>query len=106
VTPLLPTEVEALRLTIGSRCRRARERLKLSQRGIAKIMERSPSWVREIEGGEQYAPPYYLKALAVAIGETVGWFYGEGDVHGDHGGRVGVLLEGGALPTVQQDPAT
>ncbi len=52
-------------------------RLGLSQRGLARAMQRSPSWVREIEGGQQFAPPYLLKALATATAVSVAWFYGE-----------------------------
>lgn len=40
-------------------------------------MGRSPSWVREIETGQQYAPPYLIRVLATALGVSAGWFYGE-----------------------------
>lgn len=69
-----------LRRTIGLRCRRARLRLELSQRALARAMDRSPSWVREIERGDQFAPPYLTKVLAEAIGVSVGWLYGEDDL--------------------------
>ena len=77
IEPLDVAEQMQLRRTIGQRCRRSRVRLGLSQRALARAMGRSPSWVREIERGDQYAPPYLLKALAVATGYSVGWHYGE-----------------------------
>ncbi len=75
--PLPKREVDSLRAVIGSRVARARRGLGLSQRKLAAIMDRSPSWVREIENGAQFAPPYLLQALAVATQRSVGWFYGE-----------------------------
>ncbi|MBI3725011.1 helix-turn-helix domain-containing protein [bacterium] len=77
LTPLSAEEEAILRQTIGLRCHRARERLGLSQRALARVMGRSPSWVREIETAQQYAPPYLIRALAAAAGVSVGWFYGE-----------------------------
>ncbi len=78
--PLDDQERSLLRRTIGLRCRKARLQLGLSQRGLANLMARSPSWVREIERGEQFAPPYLTKVLAPAIGVSVGWLYGEDDL--------------------------
>ncbi len=78
--PLDEQERALLRRTIGLRCRRARLQLGLSQRRLASLMARSPSWVREIERGEQFAPPYLTKVLAPAIGVSVGWLYGEDDL--------------------------
>ena len=77
LVPLDDEEQGLLRQTIGLRCRKAREELCLSQRALAKAMDRSPSWVREIEGGAQYAPAYLIRALATATGVSVAWFYGE-----------------------------
>ena len=77
LAPLTPSEEALLRQTIGLRCQRAREQLGLSQRALARTMDRSPSWVREVETGQQYAPPYLIRALATATGLSVGWFYGE-----------------------------
>ena len=77
LTPLGPEEEMLLRRALGLRCQRARQRLDLSQRELARVMGRSPSWVREIETGQQYAPPYLIRALATAIGVSAGWFYGE-----------------------------
>jgi transcriptional regulator with XRE-family HTH domain len=77
LAPLDPSEEISLRQTIGLRCQRARETLGLSQRALARVMRRSPSWVREIETGQQYAPPYLIRALAAATGVSAGWFYGE-----------------------------
>jgi transcriptional regulator with XRE-family HTH domain len=80
IEPLDDDEQEHLRRTIGLRCRRARLRLGLSQRKLADVMRRSPSWVREIERGDQYAPPYLTKVLAQALGVSVAWLYGEDDL--------------------------
>jgi len=77
--PLDDQEQLLLRQTIGHRCRKAREQLGLSQRALAKVMDRSPSWVREIESGAQYAPAYLIRALATAAGVSTAWFYGEDD---------------------------
>ncbi|MCO5167494.1 MAG: helix-turn-helix domain-containing protein [Planctomycetes bacterium] len=79
LTPPDPREQDLLRRTMGLRCQQARERLGLSQRGLARAMDRSPSWVREVEQGEQWPPPYLLTALARATGLPVGWFYGEAE---------------------------
>lgn len=78
LVPLDNREQDLLRQTIGRRCRQARQELSLSQRALAKRMNRSPSWVREIEAGDQYAPAYFLRALATAAQVSVSWFYGEG----------------------------
>ena len=78
--PLLPLgkdEQRLLRQTLGVRCRKAREALGLSQARLAEAMDRSASWVREVERGDQYAPPYLLLALARATGHAPGWFYGQ-----------------------------
>lgn len=77
LVPLDDDEQTLLRQTIGLRCRKAREELGLSQRALAKLMNRSPSWVREIEAGAQYAPPYLVRGLANATCRAVGWFYGD-----------------------------
>lgn len=79
LVPLDDREQALLRQTIGLRCRKAREELGLSQRALAKAMSRSPSWVREIESGAQYAPAYLIRGLATAMGVSVAWFYGEDD---------------------------
>ena len=75
--PLAGDEVALLQRLIGNQCRKAREELRLTQRALATRMDRSPSWVREVEGGAQWAPPYYLAALARATGHTIDWFYGD-----------------------------
>ena len=77
LVPLDDEEQALLRQTLGLRCRKALKGLNLSQRALAKAMGRSPSWVREIEGGAQYAPAYLIRALATATGVSVAWFYGE-----------------------------
>jgi transcriptional regulator with XRE-family HTH domain len=77
LVPLDDVEQALLRQTIGLRCRKAREELGLSQRALAQVMDRSASWVREIEAGAQYGPPYLVRALANATGRTIGWFYGD-----------------------------
>lgn len=77
LVPLGDEEQAVLRHTIGIRCRKARYDMGLSQRALAKAMNRSPSWVREIESGAQYAPAYLIRALATATGVSVAWFYGE-----------------------------
>ncbi|MBX3467384.1 MAG: helix-turn-helix transcriptional regulator [Planctomycetes bacterium] len=79
LTPLDPREQDLLRRTMGLRCQQARERLGLSQRALARVMDRSPSWVREVEQGEQWPPPYLLSTLARAAGVPVGWFYGDAE---------------------------
>jgi hypothetical protein len=76
VRPLTKRECGALRSMLGARVAVARKRAALSQRGLAKVLNRSPSWVREVEAGSQYAPPYLLAALAEATGWTMDWFYG------------------------------
>jgi len=79
LVPLGRDEQSLLRQTLGLRCRKARETLGLSQARLADAMCRSASWVREVERGDQYAPPYLLLALARATGRTPGWFYGQDD---------------------------
>lgn len=70
------SERDLLRRVLGARCRRAREELSLSRRELAEALGRSPSWVREIEAGQQYAPPYLVLTLAENLARPVGWFYG------------------------------
>lgn len=79
LTPLSDDEQHLLRQTLGIHCRKAREFLGLSRAGLAQTMGRSPSWVREIERGDQYAPPYLLLALARATARSPAWFYGQDD---------------------------
>lgn len=74
---LLEKEREALRFLVGRRVAVARHEIGLSQRALAKVCDRSPSWVREIESGAQWAPAYLLVPLAEITGRSVGWFYGE-----------------------------
>jgi len=75
-----PTEHEkaALRTVLGCRVRGARAHLKLSQRGLAKVLDMSGSWVREIEAGAQFAPAWLIALLAEATGWNISWFYGFG----------------------------
>lgn len=80
IEPLYREEQELLRKTLGHRCRLVRQDLGYSQRALAAAMDRSPSWVREIENGAQYAPPYLLKALSNASGQPISWFYGDDDL--------------------------
>lgn len=74
--PLDSDEQDLLRKIIGVKCKKAREELGLSQRSLAQIMRRSASWVREIEHGAQYAPPYLIQSLSRATQHSVSWFYG------------------------------
>lgn len=69
-------ECAALRVFMGSRVRAARIQLGISQRELARQMDRSSSWVREIESGAQYGPAYLIVALTEALGRDLGWFYG------------------------------
>lgn len=86
VEPLDGVEVELLRRTIGHRVALARVRLGLSQRALARTMRRSPSWVREVEEGSQFAPAYLLVALARATSLPIGWFYNRDDALGSPAG--------------------
>jgi hypothetical protein len=36
--------------------------------------------VREIENGDQFAPPYLTRVLADALGVSIAWLYGEPDL--------------------------
>lgn len=69
-------EVDAIRSLCAARVRVARDGLGISQRELARVMWRSPSWVREIEGATQWPPAYLLVSLAEATGRSVAWFYG------------------------------
>jgi len=69
-------EAAALRKQLGRRVREARKLLGISMRKLAAIMGRSPSWVREVEAGAQYAPHYLVLTLAQAIPRPLAWFYG------------------------------
>ncbi len=69
-------ERDSLRRLLGVRVARARQRLKLSQRAMATEFDMSPSWVRQVELGAQFAPAWMLATLSEAIGEPVSWFYG------------------------------
>lgn len=79
LTPLADDEQALLRRTLGLRCRKAREGLDLSQVRLAEALGRSASWVREVERGDQYAPPYLIVSLARATGRSPSWFYGLDD---------------------------
>ncbi len=74
--PLDDREVDLLRQTIAVRSRKAPMLLGLTHRGLARSMDRSPSWVREVEAGTQFAPAYLIQALSTAISRPIGWFYG------------------------------
>ena len=65
-----------LRVVLGERCAEARHALKLSQRALAKALDMSPSWVREYEGGKQFAPAWLVVALAQETNRPICWFYG------------------------------
>jgi transcriptional regulator with XRE-family HTH domain len=69
---------QALRVVLGARCAEARKALGLSQRALAAQLDMSASWVREVEGGAQFAPSWLLVILSEAAGLPVGWFYGFG----------------------------
>jgi hypothetical protein len=73
-----PSSLKVLAATLGERCAEARRRLGFSQRALAKAMSMSPSWVREYEGGHQFAPPWLLVTLSEATTLPIGWFYGYG----------------------------
>lgn len=78
VAPPHENTKQALRIVLGERCAEARRRLGYTQRGLAKALDMSPSWVREYEGGAQFAPAWLITTLAEAIGKPVSWFYGYG----------------------------
>lgn len=67
---------QALRVVLGERCAEARRRIGHSQRSLAKEFGMSPSWVREYENGDQFAPPWLVVTLAEASCVPVCWFYG------------------------------
>jgi transcriptional regulator with XRE-family HTH domain len=75
LTPLSAWDEHQLHRLLAARVKLARERLGLSQRELARIMQRCGSWIREIESGAQYAPPYLIVSLAGALGVQPGWFY-------------------------------
>lgn len=89
--PLSPAEARALRSRLGRRVAETRGRLGLSQRALAKRMGRSPSWVREIEAGAQYAPHYLVLPMAEAAEVPLSYFYGAppGQSFHLHGGTLG-----------------
>lgn len=82
IVPLSPRAVALLRDEIGLRCAEARARLGLSQRALARALGRSPSWVREVETGQQFAPAYLIIALSRAAELPAGWFLGDGMARG------------------------
>jgi transcriptional regulator with XRE-family HTH domain len=89
---LLPSsEQDALRVLVGKRVASARKAIGFTQRGMAEYFTRSPSWVREIEGGAQWAPPYLLIPLAEATGVSVDWFYGRDPGAGQGAGSDTIL---------------
>lgn len=69
IRPLTERERTVLRLTLGARVAAARGVLKMSQRALAGVLGMSPSWIREVESGAQFAPWY----LIVALSEATGW---------------------------------
>ncbi len=73
-----PNAMKVLAQVLGERCAEARHRLGYSQRGFAAAMNMSASWVREYEGGHQFAPAWLLVTLAEAARLPVCWFYGYG----------------------------
>lgn len=74
--PLTENEAKALRVRLGRKVAEARRLVGVSQRALAARMGKSPSWVREIESGGQYAPHYLILSLAEAAGVPLSWFYG------------------------------
>jgi len=102
VRPLSPIDAateSALRATLALRVVEARKRLGLSGRALARIMNRSGSWVREVESGAQWPPPYLIAALARALQCSPGWFYGDDDVADRVVAAVRELLEERTCPT-------
>lgn len=74
---LTDREKKATKLLLGARCAIARTRLGLSQRELARRMDKSASWIRECESGAQWCPWWLVIALAEASGRPIGWFIGE-----------------------------
>ena len=78
VKPLSEKGKHVLRQVLGERCAEARKRIGHSQRGLAKELDMSPSWVREYEAGSQFPPSWLIVTLAESAALPVQWFYGYG----------------------------
>lgn len=75
--PLTEREAKLLRSIIAARVTVARNELGLSQRALSRAFGMSGSWIRKVEGANQWPPSWLLAALSEATGRPVGWFYGE-----------------------------
>lgn len=102
--PLSEAEAVSLRRMIGQRIGAARSALGLSQRALAQHFGMSPSWVREVETGQQYAPHYLVLAMAEAAGQPLEYFYGgpPGEALTIHGAVPSAAMLRGGL--VRQNP--
>ena len=58
-------------IQVGRRLAEAREQTGLSQRDVARLMQRSPAWISQIELGDYSPDPYELVQLADLYGVDV-----------------------------------
>lgn len=77
LVPLDEDEVEELRETLAARVKQAREEAGLTTGDVARAYGKTTQWVRHIENGNQWPPPWYLVALSRLAGRPTGTFFPE-----------------------------
>jgi transcriptional regulator with XRE-family HTH domain len=72
----IPT-VETINQTVGSRIKRLREDMGISQRGLCRLAGLSPTTLITVENGSGSISAVNLLAVAEALDTTPDWFYGD-----------------------------
>ena len=98
---IVPPDDAELKRVLGGKVAVARKRLGMSQGDLAEQFGKSKIWLRRVEAGSLWAPHGVLTALAVAIGESVGWFYPDTEL----GTEVAELTDVERLELVAKDLA-
>lgn len=88
---------------LGKRIRQARERIGMSQEGLAEAVQRDQKAVSEYETGKRKLPAIDIPTFASVLGVPYSYFF-EGELHLDELDQV-LLQEFHTLPT-QEDRQT
>ncbi|MCA0457137.1 MAG: helix-turn-helix domain-containing protein [Chloroflexi bacterium] len=84
---------------LGKLIRRARERISMSQEGLAEAVERDQKAISEYESGKRKLPATDIPTFAVVLGVPVSYFF-EGEFEVDELDQV-LLQEFHTLPTIE-----
>lgn len=84
---------------LGKRIRRARERIGMSQEGLAEAVERDQKAISEYESGKRKLPATDIPTFATVLGVPFSYFF-EGEFELDELDQV-LLREFHTLPTIE-----